>query len=308
MERKASARTGSIGVTQTQLAVQSKLDWLFREQPNDDYGIDAQVEVVDGKYVRGRLLALQIKSGESFFREPTPGGWWFRPESKHVQYWMNHSLPVVVILYHPDTQTCHWQLASSEHLMESSRGGWKLLVPKRHVLDESACRPLARAALGNSYSLRIRDLRLSRPWMELLGNGERLVIDIQEWVNKISGRGTISLGIDHKDGNAPESIARWDVYLGSEPYSEAVPPLFAWADVTLHEETYQEAEYDWTPGQLEDLRPYANACGEIEYWRLELTLNDLGKAFLLVDQFAANGWGLLSRPSGSSKEIYGFPL
>lgn len=29
-----------------------------REQPTEDYGIDAQLEVVDGEDVRGRLLAL----------------------------------------------------------------------------------------------------------------------------------------------------------------------------------------------------------------------------------------------------------
>lgn len=37
------------------------------------------------------------------------------------------------------------------------------------------------------------------------------------------------------------------------------------------------------------MRPYANAAGEVDYWRLELTLNELGKAFLIVDRFAAEG-------------------
>ena len=60
------------------LAVEAELGWLFREQPTEDYGIDAQVEVVDGEAVRGKLLALQIKSGLSLFREPAPGGWWSR--------------------------------------------------------------------------------------------------------------------------------------------------------------------------------------------------------------------------------------
>ena len=27
-----------------------------------------------------------------------------------MQYWTNHSLPVVVVLYHPETEHCHWQL------------------------------------------------------------------------------------------------------------------------------------------------------------------------------------------------------
>ncbi|WP_419503868.1 DUF4365 domain-containing protein [Lentzea aerocolonigenes] len=48
------------GRDHTQLAIQDELGWLFREQPTEDYGIDAHVEVVDGEDVRGRLLALQI--------------------------------------------------------------------------------------------------------------------------------------------------------------------------------------------------------------------------------------------------------
>ena len=77
MRRKPSAKVASAGVTHTKLAIEDELHWLFRDQPTEDYGIDAHVEVVDGEDVRGRLLALQIKSGESWFRELGPGGWWF---------------------------------------------------------------------------------------------------------------------------------------------------------------------------------------------------------------------------------------
>lgn len=95
MRRPPSAKVASLGVTQTKLAVERELDWLFREQPTEDYGIDAQVEIVDDEAVSGKLLALQIKSGASWFKELGPGGWWYRPDAKHVQYWMNHSLPVL---------------------------------------------------------------------------------------------------------------------------------------------------------------------------------------------------------------------
>jgi hypothetical protein len=40
---------------------------------------------------------------------------------------------------------------------------------------------------------------------------------------------------------------------------------------------------------LRDLRPYANAAGEVDYLRLELTLNELNKAFLVIDKFATEG-------------------
>ncbi|MCF2539028.1 DUF4365 domain-containing protein [Streptomyces sp. FB2] len=292
MHRKPSARIASIGVTRTQLAVEAGLGWLFREQPTEDYGIDAHAEVVDAELVRGRLLALQIKSGSSWFREQGQGGWWFRPNAEHVQYWTNHSLPVAVVLYHPERDHCYWQLVNHNTLIETTRGGWKLLVPDAQVLDERARDALSRAAEGDPYTLRIRELQLARPWMRMLIEGKRLVIDIEEWVNKTSGRGTITLGVDNEDGNDPEQLASWTVFLGLSSYVEVVPKLFAWANVSLHAETYDDVEYDDYPYERDDwgaLHPYMNPSGEVDFYRLELTLNELGRAFLLVDLFATEG-------------------
>ena len=53
-------------------------------------------------------------------------------------------------------------------------------------------------------------------------------------------------------------------------------------------------------GQLEVvqgdiLRPYTNGAGEVDFWKLELILNDLGRAFLVIDEFA-EGEGKLLTP------------
>lgn len=293
----ASAEVARVGVTQAQLAVQRDLGWLFREQPTDDYGIDAQVEVVKARQVSGRLLALQIKSGRSFFKEPGPGGWWFRPEAKHVQYWTRHSLPVVIVLYDPDSELCHWGLVNKETLVGAGAGGWKLLIPERQVLSADAAGALSKAAEGDPYQLRIRELQLARPWMDLLASGKRLVIDVEEWINKTSGRGSISLGIDNEDGKSPEHLAEWAVFLGMASYVDVVPTLFAWADISLHEETYDDAEFGLYSWEVEDrhvLHPYENGAGEVDHYRFELMLNELGKSFLAVDQFAAEGTELLT--------------
>jgi hypothetical protein len=321
MRVEPSAEIGRIGVAQTQLAVRAKLRWLYREQGVEDYGIDAQVELVENETATGKLLALQIKSGLTCFRRPTEGGWWFYPKAKHVQYWKNHSLPVVIVLYHPGTELCHWQIVNDDTLRPTHAGGWKLLVPEHHVLDETAAEPLREAAAGDQYVLRVRELQLARTWMNLLAEGKRLVIDIEEWPNKTSGRGTIALGIDNEDGEKPTPLANWWVMFGTADYADVIPTLFAWASVGLHEETYDDAEYDlyegeclfqdsegftmhresyeeWRSGrQWPPLRPYADDYGgEIAHWRLELTLNDLGHAFLLVDSFATDGrWQLIER-------------
>lgn len=320
MRVEPSAEIGGIGVAQVQLAVKAKLRWLFREQLADDYGIDAHVEVVEDEAATGKLLALQIKSGPSFFKNPTEGSWWFYPKTEHVQYWKDHSLPVVIVLYHPDTQLCHWQLVNDDTLTATRKGGWKISVPEEHVLDETSAKPLREAAAGDPYVLRVRDLQLARAWMVMLAEGKRLVIDVEEWINKTSGRGTITLGIDNEDGNDPQPLANWWVMFGPDDYAEVIPELFAWATVGLHEQTYEDAEYDQYEAEclFEDgegfrmyresyeewrrsrhwlpLRPYANGAGEVDFWRLELSINDLGRAFLLVDRFAADGhWQLIER-------------
>jgi hypothetical protein len=309
MRRTDSAAVAREGVTRTQLAVQEDLGWLFREQPTEDYGIDAQIEVVEEGEVLGRLLAVQIKSGESWFDEPASGGWWYRPDQDHVRYWLSHSLPVLVVLYDPRSETCYWELITRSTLKRAAAGGWKVMVPSSQILDKRSTVPLREASEGDPYGLRIRELRLARPWMERLAAGERLVVDIEEWMNKSSGRGEITFGVDREDGRPPERLATWGVLLGFSDYAEAVPKLFAWADVTIHEETYDEAEHNlfetecaiWDEGDVfhsEDfsewrqgrfppgLHPYADD-GEVASWRLELHLGDLGRAFLLVDAFAS---------------------
>ena len=47
-------------------------------------------------------------------------------------------------------------------------------------------------------------------------------------------------------------------------------------------------------GGGERIRPYRNGGGEVDFYRLELTLNELGKAFLVVDRFAMEGGRLLT--------------
>ncbi|MBQ1049225.1 DUF4365 domain-containing protein [Micromonospora sp. C51] len=310
--RKPSAEIGAIGVTRTKLYVQETLGWIFRDQLDEDYGIDAHVEVVDGRDVRGRLLALQIKSGGSWFREKATDGWWYRPDPDHVRYWTNHALPVVVVLYNPATAVCHWQLVSEATLQRTTSDGWKIRVPEANVLDETAIPAWRTAADGSPYELRLRELRLARPWMEMLAQGTRLVLDFEEWINKSSGRGMVSVGVDREDGSGIQELVSWQFLFGPVNYGEAVPQLFAWADLDVHAETYDDAEYDqnleersvWDESdqvfaepfsegrpsrEMARIRPYRNGAGEVDFYRLEMTLNELGRAFLVVDEFATNG-------------------
>ncbi len=116
------------------VGVLKELGWLYREQPVSDFGIDAHVElVVDGE-ANGNLIALQVKSGASFFSHPEGEGWAFPFDDKHYQYWVNHDLPIVVVLYDPESGLAYWQAVTHETAV-STGIGWKVVVPRVQRLD-----------------------------------------------------------------------------------------------------------------------------------------------------------------------------
>ncbi len=122
--------------------VHRELGWKFREQHESDVGVDALVEVVERGRATGRLLALQIKAGRSWFREPAPSpGWVFRESRRHLTYWLGHDLPVLVVLYDDDLQVGYWQHVAADTVAPTD-AGFKLVVPADNRLDESAATPL----------------------------------------------------------------------------------------------------------------------------------------------------------------------
>lgn len=137
----SSDQTGRMGVAIAELAV-LRLGWIFREQPIDDQGIDAHFEDADyrelatGSVERrgtGRLIAAQIKGGSSWFDEPTARGWWFRFSEKHARLWLNHSLPVIVILTDTDQQIVYWE-EISERTVQAAGAGFKVEVPRTQTV------------------------------------------------------------------------------------------------------------------------------------------------------------------------------
>lgn len=127
----------------------SSLGWAFRGQEVKDYGIDAHVEPFDGPHCPiGKLLALQIKAGDSYFREEAESGWWFRGENKHLRYWLGHVLPVIIVTYDDRDQTLYWQHVTEDRI-EYTDNGWKILVPRAQIVSAAAAEQL-RAIADNA--------------------------------------------------------------------------------------------------------------------------------------------------------------
>ena len=115
-----SSRTDRKGV-QIVGAQFERAGYIFREQTTSDYGIDAQIELIDKDEVTGKLIALQIKSGPSWFQEEHGGGFIFRGDNEHLHYWLEHSLPVIIVLCNIEDSQCFWQVVTPINIIKTPK-------------------------------------------------------------------------------------------------------------------------------------------------------------------------------------------
>jgi hypothetical protein len=298
------------GVEPVRAKIVTDLGWYPREPERPDYGVDLYVECAEEGVPTGRLFGMQIKSGDSYFREETDAGFIFRGDSRHLEYWTRHSLPVILVLYDLRDHVAYWTTVTDD-LVESTGAGWKIVVPRESRLDASAREALALLADGDPYVLALRRLRSDRTWMTHLARGGRVLLEAEEWVNKTSGRGEVRLVAESASGE-PERDVSWMIFAPFRSYEEVLPQLFPWADLSLDESVYEDADeaaWDLDCGIWDsedqryvhtqtfsewcarrdarsdtDLRPYEED-GEIARWKLELSLNSLGEGFLTVDDY-----------------------
>ncbi len=133
-EYSSDAVLGNKGRRLVDNIVHDSFGWLFREIAKDDLGIDAIVELIrEDRKSRGRLFAMQIKCGHSYLAETTEEGYVYRGNLVHLNYWIEFSLPVVLVLCNPDTGTCYWVQITPANV-ERLSAGWKVVVPYSQTL------------------------------------------------------------------------------------------------------------------------------------------------------------------------------
>lgn len=125
------------GVNLVGFRVTHKLEWIYRPQRISDQGIDAHIEVAESGRGTGALLAAQIKTGETYFREETAEGWVFRFSATHHRLWTNHALPVVVLLVNLDEEAIYWQHIH-EGVIDEAGQSYKLIVHRTNRIEDAA--------------------------------------------------------------------------------------------------------------------------------------------------------------------------
>lgn len=152
-ELSQEAELGARGVRIVDGIVSDDLGSIFRPKERSDLGIDGEIETVvlgdDGKRRgTGRIIAVQIKCGTSFFREDKVDHYVYRGELKHLEYWLEFSVPVLIAICHPVTGDAYWAEVKPSQVHRTEEG-WKIAIPKKQSL-RSASREL-KALARRSY-------------------------------------------------------------------------------------------------------------------------------------------------------------
>lgn len=125
---------------------------IFRETLTQDHGVDGEIELLLDRKATGRLIATQVKCGQSYLGESNEQGFIFRFDKKHFDYWINHSLPVIVVLVDHEAEICYWgEICSTSS--EQTGQGYKTLIPWAQIVAEGSLQKLtelAAPAIANS--------------------------------------------------------------------------------------------------------------------------------------------------------------
>jgi hypothetical protein len=116
-KRKKSQATSRRGINFIRGLVEANNSAFQEIDLQNDLGNDAYVEFVVEEGATGCCVALQIKSGTSY--RTSPDRFAFSSDRDHFEYWASHTLPVLGVIFDPETQIAKW-VDITEHLRNNT--------------------------------------------------------------------------------------------------------------------------------------------------------------------------------------------
>lgn len=108
MKWTKSQQTAIAGVTFVEEVV-NKHGSIFRPVHQEtDIGIDGYIELVKTENVSGHLIAVQIKSGDSYLSKKNRDEFVIPIDQRHLDYWNRYMLPVVIVCFSPKKKLGAW--------------------------------------------------------------------------------------------------------------------------------------------------------------------------------------------------------
>lgn len=113
---KKTSVTSKKGINFVRTAVEEAGSLFHKIEGENDLGIDALIELIRDETPLNRQIAVQIKSGASYYNGA--GEECLIPVGSHRDYWLHHPLPVLGIVFIPSLAKAHWVDIKS-HLKEN---------------------------------------------------------------------------------------------------------------------------------------------------------------------------------------------
>ncbi len=81
---------------------------IWRPTPNDDYGLDGELELTRDREPTGFLVKAQVKSGASYIRNPSTSGFDYHAKPADAEYWLKVNVPVILVVHDPRSGHGYW--------------------------------------------------------------------------------------------------------------------------------------------------------------------------------------------------------
>jgi len=119
---------GLSGQSYFQNMVINEWGWLYRKNEQDnDFGIDAYIEIVNDGNVTGKMIGVQIKYGDSYFSKKKNNRIIFNGEQKHLNYYQNSDVPIIIVLINNNFTEIYWRKFDINSILPTNKG-WSIEI------------------------------------------------------------------------------------------------------------------------------------------------------------------------------------
>lgn len=149
-----SGQDGRVGETSVK-RIFEQMGWGPVPVTEHDDGSDSFVQVRDGNlFELGLLLGVQVKNEKTYFKTPgrkaalsaEPPGWHYKARSQDdVAYWLDHTVPHILVLYDRYEDTAYWVEVTRDVVTWTKKGA-KIWVPVQQELTPDSREELLKVA------------------------------------------------------------------------------------------------------------------------------------------------------------------
>ena len=131
-------------------SVFATVDCVLNEHTRET-GIDAILEIRGKEYEgTGKFIAIQLKSGASFFQNESHDYYSIYVDNDHIEYWLRCCLPVMLIIYSPSLKKAYWTSIDKRLFVKTAKM-YRIDMPKVNVLNQITKNTLLQFFYGKLY-------------------------------------------------------------------------------------------------------------------------------------------------------------